>query len=67
VSLDPVFLPSIANTDILSSIRFLHDAGMIVFLNKQDKLKEKVESGKSIATYFPEYNRYEMNSKGECN
>jgi hypothetical protein len=40
---------------------------MIVFLNKQDMLKEKVESGKSIATYFPEYNMYEMNSKGEHN
>jgi hypothetical protein len=37
---------------------------MIVFLNKQDMLKEKVESGKSIANYFPEYNMYEMNSKG---
>jgi hypothetical protein len=38
---------------------------MIVFLNKQDIIKEKVESGKSIATYFPEYVTYEMNSKGE--
>lgn len=47
-----------------SSIRFLLGAGMIVFLNKQDTLKEKVESGKSIAKYFPEYSRYEMNSKG---
>lgn len=43
--------------------RFLHDVGMIVFLNKQDMLKEKVESGKSIGTYFPEYAMYEMNSK----
>lgn len=42
--------------------RFLHDTGMIVFLNKQDMLKEKVESGKSIATYFPEYITYEMSS-----
>lgn len=50
-----------------SSLRFLHDSGVIVFLNKQDVLKEKVESGKSIATYFPEYSKYEMNSKGECN
>ncbi|PNF43019.1 hypothetical protein B7P43_G09577 [Cryptotermes secundus] len=44
--------------------RFLHDTGMIVFLNKQDMLKEKVESGKSIATYFPEYITYEMSSTG---
>lgn len=43
--------------------RFLQDAGVIVFLNKQDMLKEKVESGKSIAPYFPEYNKYQMSSK----
>jgi len=46
-------------------VRFLRDAGVIVFLNKQDMLKEKVESGKSIAPYFPEYNKYQMSSKGE--
>jgi hypothetical protein len=28
-------------------------------------LKEKVESGKSIGPYFPEYNKYQMSSKGE--
>jgi len=43
--------------------RFLQDAGVIVFLNKQDILKEKIESGKSIASYFPDYKKYEMNSK----
>lgn len=43
--------------------RFLQDAGVIVFLNKQDILKEKIESGKSIASYFPEYNKYQMSSK----
>jgi hypothetical protein len=46
-------------------IRFLRDAGVIVFLNKQDMLKEKIESGKSIAPYFPEYKKYQMSSKGE--
>jgi hypothetical protein len=46
-------------------VRFLQDAGVILFLNKQDMLKEKVESGKSIAPYFPEYNKYQMSSKGE--
>jgi hypothetical protein len=29
-------------------------------------LKEKIESGRSIAPYFPEYNNYQMSSKGEC-
>jgi len=43
--------------------RFLQDAGVIVFLNKQDVLKEKIESGKSIASYFPEYKKYQMSSK----
>jgi len=43
--------------------RFLQNAGVIMFLNKQDMLKEKVESGKSIARYFPEYNNYQMSSK----
>jgi len=46
-------------------VRFLQNAGVIMFLNKQDMLKEKVESGKSIARYFPEYNNYQMSSKGE--
>jgi guanine nucleotide-binding protein subunit alpha len=43
--------------------RFLRDAGVIVFLNKQDILKEKIESGKSIASYFPEYKKYRMSRK----
>lgn len=43
--------------------RFLEDAGVIVFLNKQDMLKEKIKSGKSIAPYFPEYKKYQMSSK----
>jgi len=38
---------------------------VIIFLNKQDMLKEKIESGKSIAPYFPEYNKYQMSIRGE--
>jgi len=52
--------------DTWSFIRFLHAAGVIVFLNKQDVLKEKVESGKSIAKYFPDYAKYQLDSKGKC-
>ncbi|XP_058828207.1 guanine nucleotide-binding protein G(f) subunit alpha [Topomyia yanbarensis] len=38
--------------------RFLSDTGLIVFLNKQDILKQKIAAGKTIGTYFPEYNDY---------
>ncbi|NP_001159624.1 guanine nucleotide-binding protein G(f) subunit alpha [Bombyx mandarina] len=39
--------------------RFLLEAGLIVFLNKQDVLEAKVSRGRSPATHFPEYSRYE--------
>lgn len=48
--------------DVWSS-RFLQDSGFIVFLNKQDLLKKKVESGASIGHYFPEYYNYIVNAK----
>lgn len=35
--------------------RFLLEAGLIVFLNKQDLLEAKVSQGRSIAPYFPQY------------
>ncbi|XP_063371034.1 guanine nucleotide-binding protein G(f) subunit alpha [Cydia amplana] len=38
--------------------RFLLEAGLIVFLNKQDLLRRKVERGGSIAPHFPAYNQY---------
>ena len=31
---------------------------IILFLNKQDILKEKVESGKRVEDYFPEFTSY---------
>lgn len=43
--------------------RFLKHTGFIVFLNKQDLLKEKLDSGKSIAKYFPEYEQYSLSEK----
>ncbi|XP_061381214.1 guanine nucleotide-binding protein G(f) subunit alpha [Danaus plexippus] len=39
--------------------RFLIEAGLIVFLNKQDILENKICQGRSIAPYFPEYRRFE--------
>lgn len=37
---------------------FLRKAGMIVFLNKQDILQKKIESGKQLEKYFSEYKSY---------
>lgn len=33
---------------------------MVVFLNKQDILKEKIKEGKKIENYFPEYASYQI-------
>lgn len=55
---DPVsvFLPS----------RWLRTISIILFLNKQDMLAEKVLAGKSkIEDYFPEYTRYTIPNEGE--
>ncbi|RZC43030.1 G-alpha and/or Arf domain containing protein [Asbolus verrucosus] len=43
--------------DICGS-RFLRSAGMIVFLNKQDLLRRKIEQGRKIDKYFPEFNDF---------
>ncbi|CAG4987846.1 unnamed protein product [Colias eurytheme] len=39
--------------------RFLIEAGLIVFLNKQDILEYKISQGHSIAPYFPEYEHFQ--------
>ncbi|XP_039748186.1 guanine nucleotide-binding protein G(f) subunit alpha [Pararge aegeria] len=39
--------------------RFLIEAGLIVFLNKQDILESKISQGRSIADYFPEFTRFD--------
>nr|CAD7197012.1 unnamed protein product [Timema douglasi] len=44
--------------------RFLLDAGFIIFLNKQDLLKEKIQSGKQVNRYFPDYEHYQLDKKG---
>lgn len=43
--------------------RFLKNSGFIVFLNKQDILKEKVTSGKCIGDHFPDYSDYRLEDK----
>ncbi|XP_055708258.1 guanine nucleotide-binding protein G(f) subunit alpha [Phlebotomus papatasi] len=52
--------------------RFLVSAGIICFLNKQDIMERKINAGKSIGQYFPDYNNYRVSSKDgsvfdECN
>ncbi|CAH2084232.1 unnamed protein product [Euphydryas editha] len=39
--------------------RFLLEAGLIVFLNKQDLLQSKINQGHSIAPYFPQYKNFD--------
>ncbi|CAG0884264.1 unnamed protein product [Cyprideis torosa] len=39
---------------------FLMNAGFILFLNKQDLLKEKLENGAKMEEYFPEFVTYEL-------
>ncbi|KAJ8944925.1 hypothetical protein NQ318_013073 [Aromia moschata] len=50
-------------TDIYRS-KFVRDAGLIVFLNKQDLLKQKIDKGRRIENYFPEYSTYKATDAG---
>lgn len=48
------------------SFRWLRTISVILFLNKQDMLAEKVLAGKSkIEDYFPEYARYTIPNEGK--
>ncbi|XP_028173405.1 guanine nucleotide-binding protein G(f) subunit alpha [Ostrinia furnacalis] len=38
--------------------RFLITAGLIVFLNKQDVLENKIAQGRNVGDYFPDYHNY---------
>lgn len=40
---------------------------MIVFLNKQDILQRKIEQGRKIEKYFPEYSNFTPSGREECN
>lgn len=46
--------------------RWLRTISIILFLNKQDLLAEKVKSGKSkIEDYFTDFKRYQIPSEGK--
>ena len=47
------------------TFRWLRTISIILFLNKQDLLAEKVKSGKSkIEDYFADFKRYQIPSEG---
>lgn len=57
----------ISNIPIQLYYRWLRTISVILFLNKQDLLAEKVKAGKSkLSEYFAEYNRYQTPGKREC-
>lgn len=43
--------------------RFVRDAGLIVFLNKQDLLKRKIEAGRTLGPNFEDYADFVPNKK----
>ena len=45
-------------------LRWLRTISVILFLNKQDLLTEKIQSGRRLEDYFPEFARYVV-SQGE--
>lgn len=50
---------------VLPGCRFLKTISVILFLNKQDVLAEKILAGKSrLEDYFPEYSRYRVPAEG---
>ena len=42
--------------------RFLRDSGFILFLNKQDLLRDKIANGARMEDYYPEYADYQYNA-----
>ena len=45
--------------------RFLRESGFILFLNKQDILRNKIEKGIRIQDYFPEYSEFKTRHEAE--
>ena len=53
--------------DLFESIwnnRWLRNVSIILFLNKQDILQEKLEKGKKIEDYFPDFSTYRPPESG---
>lgn len=66
--MNPVLEDTEINLHVFSSPRWLRTISVILFLNKQDLLKEKVRAGKSkIEDYFPDFARYRTPPDGKIN
>ena len=55
--------------DLFDSIwnnRWLRTVSIILFLNKQDILRKKVDEGKNVEDYFPEFSSYRPPAGGKC-
>ena len=51
---------------MISHYRWLKNVSIIVFLNKQDLLRQKILEGRfKIESYFPEYASYNITSESE--
>lgn len=49
---------------VLNAYRWLRTISVILFLNKQDLLAEKIKAGKSkLSDYFADFNRYQTPGK----
>lgn len=56
------------NPSLLPGCRFLKTISVILFLNKQDVLADKILAGKSkLEDYFPEYSNYQVPAEGRKN
>lgn len=57
---DKMFVRNVRYMSVLSFSRWLRTISVILFLNKQDLLAEKVKAGKhKLEDYFPEFARYQ--------
>ena len=59
---DLYFIPIIFYSNKLNC-RFLRKSGFIVFLNKQDILKEKIRNGRKLGDYFPAFHDFQLDNK----
>lgn len=50
------------NSSLEFDFRWLKTVSVILFLNKQDLLAEKIKSGRRIEEYFPEYAGYAVSN-----
>lgn len=66
-SLERTVVKCFLSFSLFAVARWLRTISVILFLNKQDLLAEKIKAGKSrLEEYFPEFAHYQTPSDGEC-